>query len=325
MLSRLYLKGWLKMELPGEQTARISRRRIRELRRQISDRDKRVMTDIRTCRYITGRQLMRLHFGPTAHTCPGAGVRSANRHLFRLKEWGLIEHLERRIGGARAGSGANIWHLTAAGHKLLCMDEHSETMAPRQKRHREPTKSFLTHHLAVAELYVRLHELTGGRQTAALAGIQLEPDCWRRHPGIMGGKAAVLKPDAYAVTVTGEYEDHWFMEVDLATESPAVVIRKCEQYARYYQSGAEQREQGVFPRVVWIVPTGRRGESLARHIADNFAEPQRGLFAVMTLDGLPGLICGDSENPTKTRTGALEIRGKESYDDTVKPGKEQIS
>ena len=145
------------MKLSGEQTTRISRRQIGELRYQVSERDRRVMTDIGICRYVTGKQIMRLHFGPTPHAGPGAGARNANRHLFRLKAWGLIDHLERRIGGARAGSGANIWHLTAAGHRLLCMDEDSGAMTLMHKRHREPTKSFLAHHLAVAELYVRLH------------------------------------------------------------------------------------------------------------------------------------------------------------------------
>jgi hypothetical protein len=136
--------------------------------------------------------------------------------------------------------------------------------------------------------------MTGKRQTVSLIAIALEPECWREQPNTIGGKPSILKPDLYAVTAINdgkdEYEDYWFMEVDLATESPATVIRKCEQYVHYWQSGQEQRTNGLFPRVVWLVPTDKRKESITRHIADNFTEDVEALFIVITLDQLNGLI-----------------------------------
>jgi hypothetical protein len=40
-----------------------------------------------------------------------------------------------------------------------------------------------------------------------------------------------LKPDALAVVQLDGYEDHWFLEVDQATESAATIGRKLTAYA----------------------------------------------------------------------------------------------
>ena len=304
---------------------RIGKRKLYEISGCLSDKDNLILLTVGACRYITSRQIMRLYFQPIAHIKLSASVRNANRHLFRLKELGVIEHLDRRIGGVRAGSGANIWYLTTAGHKLLCLNERvnegsqsirdSElaqsllSCLPR-KRHHEPTPRFLEHRLAVTEVFVRLHELTGKSKVVSLDDIALEPECWREHPSIIGGKASILKPDLYLVTTTkgnkkDEYEDYWFMEVDLATESPAVVLWKCEQYIRYFQSGIEQHKNGVFPRVVWIVPTDKRKESLQKYVEENFDGIHLELFSVITMNELPGLVCGNS-SIAKTNENAIK-------------------
>jgi hypothetical protein len=273
---------------------RISKRKLAEIYRRVSEQDKHTLMAVRVCRFITSRQIMRLPFMPHTYFGTGAKVRTVNRHLFRLDEWGLIAHLDRRIGGIRAGSGANIWYLDTAGHRLLQLDELSKkhSRSAIRKRHHEPTLYFLEHHLAVSEVYVQLHEIAG-QSYVELVQVNLEPDCWRECSNILGGRNAILKPDLYAVTAAGEYEDHWFIEVDLATESPSTVIRKCEQYVRYYQNGTEQRTQGVFPRVVWIVPTSKRKDSLLRHIDENFSGQLRHIFVVITLDELPELLRND--------------------------------
>ncbi|MDR1319904.1 MAG: replication-relaxation family protein [Gracilibacteraceae bacterium] len=285
---------------------------------RLDEKDKSVLQAVKTCRQITGRQLMRLLFDVTTER---ATVRAVNRRLFKLKEMGLITHLERRIGGVRSGSGANIWEITTAGLKLLYLRDQADGKRPGRfvrKRHFEPTTCFTAHRLAVTEVYVRLHELTGGngysgantrgngnggdsggnshnnRVGASLAQIELEPGCWRRYSDFAGHEL-YLKPDAYAVTASGEYEDHWFIEMDLATESPAVVTRKCEQYAYCFQGGTEQRRIGVFPRVVWIVPTDKRKNSITNHIDESFAGTLKSLFTVIRLDGLADLIRGEKQ------------------------------
>ena len=105
-----------------------------------------------------------------------------------------------------------------------------------------------------------------------------------------------LKPDLYAAIVSEEYEDRYFLEVDLDTESPAKVIEKCQKYHAYYRSGLEQEESEMFPLTVWIVPSTPRKEKLMRHMRETF-EKQAKLFAVITSEELEHLILegGDRE------------------------------
>ena len=98
-----------------------------------------------------------------------------------------------------------------------------------------------------------------------------------------------LKPDLFAITMSGQYEDRWFIEVDLATESPSKVVDKCERYHKYYRSGLEQQEAGVFPLTVWIVPTAERKEKLIKHIREAFDKQPR-LFTIITKDELWALV-----------------------------------
>ena len=111
------------------------------------------------------------------------------------------------------------------------------------------------------------------------------------------GSMLSLKPDLFAITMSGQYEDRWFIEVDLATESPSKVVDKCERYHKYYRSGLEQQEAGVFPLTVWIVPTVERKEKLIKHIREAFDKQPR-LFTVITKDELWALVCQGGEGGT---------------------------
>lgn len=91
--------------------------------------------------------------------------------------------------------------------------------------------------------------------------------------------------------MSGDYEDHWFFEIDLATESPSRIINKCQQYYRYFQSGTDQRNNGVFPLVVWITLDKKRAASLKSSIAETYAASGKELFVVITPDELETLIC----------------------------------
>lgn len=50
--------------------------------------------------------------------------------------------------------------------------------------------------------------------------------------------------------MAGQYEDRWFIEVDLATESPSKIVAKCEKYHKYYRAGLAQKEAEAFPLTV---------------------------------------------------------------------------
>jgi len=123
----------------------------------------------------------------------------------------------------------------------------------------------------------------------AVTTIQLEPNCWRSYNGRHGVRQQ-LKPDLYAVTSDGEYEDLWFFEIDLDTEAPSRVMAKCEQYQEYYRFGAEHAKREVFPRVVWIVPNAKRKTALQSHIAGSSTVTVKQLFVFVLPDELEALI-----------------------------------
>lgn len=260
---------------------RLSRRRLEELDTQLRDRDKEVLSAVQQYRYLMTGQVQRLAFTDAATSA--AALRAASRCLKKLKELGLIDSLARRIGGIRAGSSSLVWYLSCAGERLLRLHGRKEAA---NRRFFEPSPYFLAHTLAAAEVSIQLTELCR-RHKMELISLQSEPECWRSYSE--RGICLSLKPDLYAATVSDEYEDRWFMEIDLDTESPAKVIDKCKRYHQYYRSGLEQKESGVFPLTVWLVPDTARKQHLLEHIRPVFDKQPR-LFAVITADELEELI-----------------------------------
>lgn len=274
---------------------RIGKCELEQILERSSERDKAILQALNDYKYLLTGQVQRLYFRQAISKL--AALRAANRNLLKLEAWELITTLKRRIGGIRAGSGSYVWTLSPVGYRLLALlnksHEGSTGGTTVRKRQHEPSPAFLQHTLAVAEVAVRLTELAANRKIGLLER-QLESDCWRGFTNA-GGTASTLRPDLYAVTVANggkaNYEDHWFIEVDLATESPAVVVRKCEQYLAYMRSGEEQTSSGVFPLVVWVVPDAKRKASLIAHIAENLPDAVS-LFTVITLGELEPLILG---------------------------------
>lgn len=265
---------------------RLSHRRLLELDLSLSSRDRETLLAIQRHRYLMTGQVKRLLFIDAATDT--AALRAASRCLKKLRELGLIDALSRRIGGVRAGSASLVWHLSHAGERLLRLHEHKPKPV---RRAFEPSPYFLAHTLAVAEISIQLVEMCRGNGME-LASLQPEPECWRSYSG--RGVQLSLKPDLYAVTISGDYEDRWFFEVDLDTESPAKVLEKCQRYHQYYRSGLEQKESGVFPLTVWIVPDKTRKQHLLEHIRLAFDKQPR-LFAVITAGELEELILRGGE------------------------------
>lgn len=260
---------------------RLSRKRLAELEMALGERDKAVLSAIQRHRYLLTGQVQRLLFADAATAT--AALRAASRCLKKLKSLGLVCTLSRRIGGVRAGSGSLVWYISHAGERLLRLHDHKPAPV---RRFFEPSPYFLAHTLAVAEISLQLTELCR-EQGITLSALQLEPECWRSYSE--HGTHLSLKPDLYAATVSGEYEDRWFFEVDLDTESPAKVIEKCRRYHQYYRSGLEQKAAGVFPLTVWVVPDTGRRDRLTAAIRAAFDRQPR-LFAVITGDELAQLI-----------------------------------
>lgn len=211
------------------------------------------------------------------------------RVLTRLEDLQLTVRMQRRIGGVRAGSEGITWHLGATGERLL-RNLHGDT---HRRRYSEPEADFVAHTLAKAELAVQLHEVSYGG-TVELINLEAEPTNWKSFIGPLGTREW-LKTDVYAVTATGDYEDHWFLEADRSSEHPPYVVRKAKVYQRYAATGVYQARHGLFPAVVWVVPDVTRQKALQTALASD-RTIQSELFRVITTDAFSAFItAGDGD------------------------------
>jgi Replication-relaxation len=260
----------------------------------LSERDVAVLESLRAYRLLTTAHIRRLHFAH-GHATITAASGATMRVLTRLDAHGLVTRNKRRIGGVRAGSSGITWQLGSTGERLL-RTMHGER---HRRRYVEPSPAFTAHTLAVAELAIRLRELHDAG-AVELVVLETEPACWRSFVG-PHGTLEWLKPDLYAVTASADYEDHWFIEADLATEHPPVIVRKAKMYQRYAAAGVHQARHSLFPAVVWVVPdTARRTALEAALAADKAIQPE--LFRVVTTNDFTQLVAsGDPDPPTATK------------------------
>jgi hypothetical protein len=265
---------------------------VTSLLQRLSERDIRILESLRSHRLLSTALIRRLHFAE-GHATLGAASGATMRVLTRLETHHLAMRLTRRIGGVRAGSSGIVWQLGTTGETLL-RTMHGQK---HRRRYQQPTAAFTAHTLACAELAVRLHELDRGG-AAELVDLDTEPSCWRPFVGAHGTREW-LKPDLHAVTASGDYEDHWYLEADLATEHPPVVVRKAKVYQRYAATGAYQARHGLFPAVAWVVPdTARQGAIQAALAADKAIQTE--LFRVVTTAQFADLITGSRPEPPAT-------------------------
>lgn len=268
---------------PERRNRRVTRRRLEVIQRDLNDREQAILASLQQFRLMTTRQLEVLHFHE--HASAQAAARICRRVLARLHELRVIEHLKRRVGGIRAGSASYVWRVGEVGDRLL---RQASGDGVRQRR-KEPTARYLDHCLTTAESYLALVSATRAG-TIELLDLETEPACWRRYLSA-GGARETLKPDLSAVTAAGEYEDHWFIEVDRGTESLPTLLKKCAQYERYRRTGREQADGGVFPLVVWLMPDHVRQSRL--HAAVRAARAlDLDLFRITTTEQFLDVIRG---------------------------------
>jgi len=234
-----------------------------QLSEALTERDYDVIRDVEHHRLLTTRQIQRLHFDP-AHPTVVASARACNRTLARLRDIGILKTLERRIGGARAGSAGFIWFLGPAGERLLPIVNPTATGRGR-RNYREPSRHFVEHTLAVAELAVQLVEVERRGELEVLE-LQTEPASWQQSLNRFG-TAQTLKPDLRLVAAVGDYEHHWFIEVDMATEHLPVIVRQCVAYQAFRATGRYEAAHGLFPAVLWVAPTEARAAAVRAAVA----------------------------------------------------------
>lgn len=270
--------------------ARVGARVRGRLASSLSDRDRQVLTRIWEHRYLTTGQLQAFCF--TQHASHDSAARTSRRVLARLERDSLIRALGRRIGGVRAGSEAKVWQLAPAGARILLPNTgHSW-------RTHEPSERFLAHTLAVADCHLTIR---ADAPSGASVAVQTEPASWRRYLGL-GGETRLIRPDL-AVHISGTdhhgtWDDYWFIEVDMGTESIPSLIAKCHAYQQYYTSGQEQTQRGSFPRVLWLMhgpKAHHRSHNLTRRILRT-PSLQPAMFTITTADQAAGVLGGGDTN-----------------------------
>lgn len=265
----------------------VTARRVAEVASNLTAIDQLLLSTVARLNVASGNQLRHLAYPDTA-----TGKRLTRKDLSRLTELRVLARLDRRVGGVRAGSDGYVYALDVIGQRLT---------RPGRRRYRPPWTPGphqVAHALAVSQLYVDLKASEGPAVT--LARFDAEPAAWRSYAGPGGGRLT-LKPDAFAVLEADEFEDHFFIEVDRATESTTRIATKAKAYVRYWQSGREQAEAGLFPRVLWVVPTEKRADRLTETLAGLPPEHWQ-LFAVTTAEGAEAQMTGiDTHQPTHRR------------------------
>lgn len=257
----------------------MSPQHTRDLGFHLTERDTRILEDLERFRLLTTRQIQRLHLPAKPygdHATVSAATRGTTRILTRLEGLKAVARLERRIGGHEHGSALTIWQLGYSGERYLRLRRGGTA----RTQYLEPSRAFTSHMLAIADVAVALREQAGAGRFDLLA-LDAEPTCWRTFT--TGSGTTTLKPDLFVVTADATTETHSFVEVDLSTEHVPVVLRKCRTYQRYCRTGEEHAQRGLFPAVVWIVPTSKRARQLhdAIHAARDL-DPS--LFWITTAD-----------------------------------------
>lgn len=265
---------------------RLSSSAIDVINDRLSDRDRAVLRSVDNHQFLTARHIETLHFDSVA---PDARGRITRRALARLRDLRILDTLDRRIGGMRAGSQGLIYHVGVAGDRLI------ERRGRRSGRLRyEPSARFLAHRLAVADAHVALVE-ADREARIDLADSAVEPAAWRTFTGL-GAARRTLKPDLYAETATDDdLVRAWFLEVDLGTEHIPTLLTKCREYEAYRQTGIEQDRHGAFPLVIWSLThpdpakAERRRQALKEAIAADARLPSA-LFRIVAPNSVLPLI-----------------------------------
>ena len=270
----------LPLEHPPGQEAEMIRKHtsqndVQRVASELSERDWAILRFIRQHRYATTTQLRRRFF--TGHATQPAATRACTRVLNRLYSHRILSRLERRIGGVRHGSASFVWCLDVVGDRLT----RKRGMA--RWRPNEPSLQFLDHTLAVTEAHLHLFEGVLD-QNFLIRKIEVESEAGRDFISSAGTKR-MLRPDLKITINLGEFDDHWYLEIDRGTESLPVLMRKCHTYDAYRRTGRAQEEHGVFPRVLWVLPDKGRVERL-RAAIESDAQLPTGMFVCITNDGL---------------------------------------
>ena len=232
---------------------------------RLTPRDVSILEDVWLYRYMTTKQLSRLHF---------SNVKVAQRRLRALAERKLVDRFQ---PSELLRSGFKSWwyRLSPPGARIIAENESrdAEELLPPTRRPR--TMGFLAHHSLTTDFRIWLREASSTSDFTYEFIPSYEEVRGRRQRRVaisVPGHRRVLIPDgAFTLERRGK-RALFFLEMDRGTEPltgrhPSAVKRKLVRYRDAYETrAAEQRFQGLFQarfngfRILCLVPdTSRRG------------------------------------------------------------------
>lgn len=200
---------------------RVRTAHVEWLDERLSERDWQVIEAVNRLRVVSGQQLERLCF---SNLQGRSRTVTRSRVLARLVRARVLVALARRIGGSGRGSSGSVFAVDTAGRRLLMHRQLATVQPVRVRRPGTPGERGLRHMLAVSEVAVELAELIRV-DPAGQCEFTAEPGSW--WPDGRGGR---LKPDAHTLLQRPGVRDHWWLEVDLATESLPTIRSKVRAY-----------------------------------------------------------------------------------------------
>lgn len=248
--------------------ARVRLNHVEYVHERLSSRDWLVIETVNRLRLVTTHQLDRLLFSDLSGRSQAV---TRGRVVRRLIAWRVLVALPRRVGGAERGSAATVVTLDSTGRLLLRERQAAADSGLSNHAPGLPSARTVRHGVAVAELYTSLVEHSRMDGDVAVSSFAIEPASW--WPNGLGN---YIKPDAHLLLSGGNRRDHWWCEVDLATESIPTLKRKALAYLDFYSRG-QLGPSDVMPRVVFSVPSPQRRDAVARMI-DYLPEPASDLF-----------------------------------------------
>ncbi|MYX25801.1 hypothetical protein GTY75_03800 [Streptomyces sp. SID8381] len=255
---------------------------VMALAEALTDREWSILGTVNRLRLATGIQIERLHFADLTGKSRSV-VRW--RVLKRLVDAQALMPLARRVGGSLRGSAQLTYALDTVGERLLRLRRNLSQSKERIRRPGPIGDRFVAHTLTTSELYVQLVERSRA-ESFTLDDFQAEPAAW--WPNGAGGW---MKPDAYLSVSADEFTDHWWVEVDLATEAVPTLRGKFLAYIDFVALG-QLGPGDVVPRVLVTVPTPERRDVMASVIA-KLPTPADELFAVVLHDEAVGWITAE--------------------------------
>lgn len=249
---------------------------------RITNREMAILGTVEMLGLVTGAQIERVHFGNLA---------GRSRTVVR---WRVLRRmtLARLLRVYPLRTGSHAYTLGPVGERLIRQRDGLSGTRPARPRSL-PSLHLIRHSLAISELIVSV--IADARAHGATVDAATEPACWWTPDA-----GPVIRPDAYLAITADAHTDHWWIEVDQATETVATVLRQLGAYAEFARYG-NGGPGGVIPRVVVSVPTQARARAVSGALSRVGDHPQ-GLITVTIADAASRLLIDQATGTTRYTT-----------------------